>query len=263
MKGTAQRWFEPNLEYDDDDLPEVATCWNEFQDALKATFGEPDPEASAAIKLENLVMRDHHHLHKYDVDFNEYSALTGFNERALWTRYYRGLAPRLKDALVYAGRPRTLTRLRELSQELDLRYWERKEDDRFFPSASKQSISSSSRSSGTLPATSTSEKSSTTHPKSSSRTSTPAARSSTPAASSSKPNKPDLSKVLGPDGKLLPEEKERRKKNDLCMVCGGKGHFSDKCPHRKESVQARAANLEVVEESEDPSLGAESDDSSK
>ena len=107
------------------------------------------------------------------------------------------------------------------------------------------------------------DNSSTTHPKSSSRTSTPAARSSTPAASSSKPNKLDLSKVLGPDRKLLPEEKERRKKNDLCLVCGGKGHFSDKCPHRKESVHARAANLEVIEESEDTSPGAESDDSSK
>ena len=240
MKGTAQRWFEPNLELDDEDLPDFAVSWPDFEEALKTTFGEPDPVASATIKLENLVMRDHHHLNKYNVDFNEYSALTGFNERALYTRYYRGLAPRLKDALVYAGRPASLARLRELTQELDLRYWERKEDDRVHSSTSRTSASSSSRSYETLPATSSSDKAPTTHSKSSSRSSSPAPGSSTPADSSSKPNKPDLSKVLGPDGKLLPEEKARRKNNGLCMVCGSKGHFADKCLQRKDSARAEA-----------------------
>ncbi len=83
--------------------------------------------------------------------------------------------------------------------------------------------STSSWSFRTSSAMSTSDKTLTVNPKLLSRLSTP--------ASSSKPNKPDLSKVLGPDGKLLPEEKECHKKNDLCMVCGNKGHYSDKCPH--------------------------------
>ena len=256
MKDTAQRWFEPNLECDDEDLPDFAVSWPEFEEALRATFGEPDPVAAATTKLENLVMRDHHHLNKYNVDFNEHSALTGFNERALYSRYYRGLAPRLKDALVYIGRPATLARLRERAQELDLRYWERKEEERTNPSASK-TTTTPSRSSGTSSATYSADKSSTSHSKTASRSSTPAA---TPAASSS-PNKPDLTKVLGPDGKLLPEEKERRKKNDLCLVCGAKGHFSDKCPLRKDSAQARFAGLDSVEESEDPLTEAEFSDS--
>jgi len=86
-------------------------------------------------------------------------------------------------------------------------------------------------------------------------------RASTPPSSSAKTlksNKPDLSKVLGPDGKLLPEEKERRKQNDLCMVCGDKGHFADKCLQHKEAAQAHAVTLDDIEESEDSSSGAES-----
>jgi len=81
---------------------------------------------------------------------------------------------------------------------------------------------------------------------------------SSSSAKTSKSNKPDLSKVLGPDGKLLPEEKERWKQNDLCMVCGDKGHFADKCPQRKEAAQAHAVTLDDIEESSDSSSGAES-----
>lgn len=34
-------------------------------------------------KLDNLVTKGHHHLNKYNVEFNEYSTLTGFDECAL------------------------------------------------------------------------------------------------------------------------------------------------------------------------------------
>lgn len=243
LSGTAQRWYEPNIALDEEDLPDYALTWRAFEEALKATFGEPDPVASATQKLDNLYMKDHHHLNKYNVDFNEYSTLTGFDEKALYAKYYKGLAPRIKDGLALTGRPTTLARLRERAQGLDLRYWERKEEERSQPSASKASTSTS-RSSGTSSATSSSfpkPASTTTQSKSSSRF-------STPSGSSSKSNKPDLSKILGPDGKLLPEEKERRKQNDLCMVCGEKGHYSDKCPHRKDNSKGRAATLEECEE---------------
>ena len=70
-------------------------------------------------------MQDYHHITNYNVDFNEYSAITGFDERALYANYYRGLAPRIKDGLVFAGRSGTLTDLRTSAINLDLRYWER------------------------------------------------------------------------------------------------------------------------------------------
>lgn len=244
LKGTALRWYEPNLELPDDELPDYAMYWAAFEEALKATFGEPDPVTAATTKLDNLLMRDHHHITRYNVEFNEYAALTGYNDHALYTRYYKGLAPRLKDALVFSGKPTTLAGLRTRAQALDLRYWERKDEDRP-KGAPQQSSSSTSSSSHT-------SKSRDSHSKTHSK-------SSTPAASSSKSKKPDISNVLGSDGKLLPEEKERRKKNNLCLICASKDHFANKCPSRKTPVKARAADLESISDDDEQSPSSASE----
>lgn len=265
LKGTALRWFEPNLSLDEFDLPLHAYVWNTFEEELKATFGEPDPIASATLKLDNLTMKDSHHIARYNVDFNEYATLTGFDQRTLHAKYYKGLAPRIKDALVFARRPGNLEELRTRAQELDLRYWERKDEDRATaPSSGTSSAKpSSSKSFGGNAAASTSQSSRPNHAQS--RTSS---RATTPSASSSsappfKSKKPDLSKILGPDGKLLPEEKERRRKNDLCMICGSKNHFADKCPSNKDKSQARAAHLEELDEEPESEASASEDDSSE
>ena len=72
-------------------MPDYALNWDDFKEALKTTFGEPDPVSSASIKLENLKMKDSHHVTKYNVDFNKYATITGFDKRALFDKYYRGL----------------------------------------------------------------------------------------------------------------------------------------------------------------------------
>ena len=253
LKGTALRWFEPTLALPDHNLPYFAYNWDAFEETLKNTFGEPDPVQTATHKLENLRMQDYHHITKYNVDFNEYSAITGFDERALYANYYRGLAPRIKDGLVFAGKPDNLADLRTVAISLDLRYWERKDEDK--TKSSSGNIQSSSKShQGTSSATSTSMGSSrakSTHPKSTSRSSTPATS-----------KKPDLSKVLGPDGKLLPEEKERRKKNGLCIICASKDHMADHCPSRKENVRGKAAVLDPVDEGSDNAGSASEAESS-
>ena len=35
----------------------------------------------------------------YNVDFNEYLTITGFDEHAQYMKYYKGLAPHIKDGL--------------------------------------------------------------------------------------------------------------------------------------------------------------------
>jgi len=237
LKGTALRWYEPNLNLHEDDLPDHALYWDAFEEALKATFGEPDPVTSATTKLDNLVMKDHHHIARYNV------ALTGYNDQVLYTRYYKGLAPRLKDALVYSGKPANFNGLRTRAQALDLRYWEHKDEDR--PRA---------MSSGTSAATS-----STHVPRNNNSQSRTPSRASTPGASTSKVKKPDLSNVLGSDGKLLPEEKERHKKNNLCLICASKDHYSDKCPSRKTPTKARAAVLETISDDKEQSRNSASE----
>ena len=98
-------------------------------------------------------------------------------------------------------------------------------------------------SSSNAAASSSSSKSNSAQSHSTPRPSTPSASSS-----SSSTKTPDLSKILSPDGKLLPEERERRRKNNLCIICGLKEHFADKCPSSKNKTQERSACLEEIPE---------------
>ena len=91
LKGTALQWFKPNLSLNEIDLPLHAYVWTTFKYELKSTFGKPDPIVSATLKLDNLTMKDLHHIARYNVDFNEYSTLTGFDQCTLHAKYYKGL----------------------------------------------------------------------------------------------------------------------------------------------------------------------------
>jgi hypothetical protein len=247
LKGTALHWYEPNLVLDKDDLPDYTLYWGAFEEALKATFGKPDPVTLATINLNNLSMKDHHHIARYNVKFNEYAALLGYNDHALYTRYYRGLVPHLKDALIYSGKPTTLNGLQTRAQALDLCYWERKDKD--CPQGGSSGSSNARPSLGTSVATSSSHssKGQSTHFRPLSR----------PAAHAN-PKKPDIAKVLGPDRKLLPEEKECCRKNNLFLICTSMDHFSDKCPSHKDNSKACAATLEAIDEG-DQSEGSASE----
>lgn len=80
IKGTALRWYEPNITLGEEDLPDYPLYWGAFEEALKATFGEPDLVTLATTKLDNLNMKNYHHITRSNVEFNEYSALTGYND---------------------------------------------------------------------------------------------------------------------------------------------------------------------------------------
>src|SRR5260221_3014023 len=48
-------------------------------------------------------------------------------------------------------------------------------------------------------------------------------------------------RILGPDGKLKPEECKCRRENNLCMMCGKPGHATPACP---AATRGRVANLQ-------------------
>ena len=44
---------------------------------------------------------------------------------------------------------------------------------------------------------------------------------------------------LGKDGKLTPQERQRRMDNSLCLFCGKTGHIAKECP-KLSAIAARA-----------------------
>jgi len=205
LSGTALQWYEPNLELEDYNLTDFALDWEVFEETLKIT----------AHKLDNLTMRDSHHVTRYNINFNKYAVLTGFDKRALSTMYYKGLVPCIKDGLVYSGHPRTHRALQAQSQNLDLRYWEHCDEDRAYDKSTlvlhtRPSVSTSTSLSGPQP--------STLQPKTPTR-----------GATLATPRKPDLTKTLRSDGKLLPAVKKCSKNNSLCMIYSSDKHFADDC----------------------------------
>ena len=212
--------------------------WIAFIAELQSTFGPDNPVADAEHQLNHLQMKDGHRITQYIVDFNRLaSQVQGYGDSALQHYFYTGLPDRIKDELSWIGKPWTLDELHALSQEIDAHYWEHK--DELAHSSKSQSTSSPKPSnSGGNSSKSRQEKSKSSNTTSSASTS----------GSSKLANKPtsgstwlDLTAKLGKDGKLTADEQKRCLDNNLCMFCGGTGHFANKC--HKKAKQAKACTV--------------------
>ncbi|KIM56614.1 hypothetical protein SCLCIDRAFT_29444 [Scleroderma citrinum Foug A] len=200
----ALKWFEPDLlgMDDPDACPLWMTSWHEFIIKLQTTFGPHDPIANAEHQLDHLHMKDTHCVNRYVVDFNQItSQVRGYGDGALRHHFY-------SDSL------------RTVAQEIDARYWERKEE---VAHQNKTLTSTSTNTNTTSKSLGKSEKS-----KSSMGNSAQSSSSSNPTPK--KPGKtPKLSDKLGKDGKLPSEEHKRRFEQNLCMFCGGSCHKAKEC----------------------------------
>ena len=148
--------------------------------------------------------------------------------------------------------PNSLLKLQREVMKIDNRYWKRimekrREDGKGKNSASntnnskKQTLTESSSTNTSKPATS-----STSNQNQSSQS------KSRPKNSNNKPadnkGKNPLVDKLNKSRKLTLAEKERRKKNGLCMFCGAKGHLINDCDKRKQAeAKARAAKTSTSE----------------
>ncbi|KAG6327526.1 hypothetical protein ID866_11563 [Astraeus odoratus] len=246
LKGIALTWFKPDL------LntilgtePAWADNYSEFIIELTTNFGPHNPVSDAKHQLNNLSMKDGNHINKYIVEFNcLITQVHGYGEGTLHHMFYNGFPDHIKDEIACVGKPPHLVDLCTMAQGIDVHYWERKSEitcqtkNNPQPSSlSKQSSfgGSSSRQSG--------NSSSTTSLSSAGK------KPQQPSSSSSKPSfdssVPDLSGVLGKDGKLTAAERLCHIKNALCLFCGLPSHLAKDCP-RSMSCMAKACATQAA-----------------
>jgi len=238
----ALEWFEPDLLGAGDPLNRLIwmTNWEEFVIKLQTTFGPHDPVADAEHQLDHLRMKENHRANRYMVDFNRIvSQIRGYGDGALCHHFYTGLPDRIKDEISRISKPCILNSLRILTQEIDARYWERKEE---VARQNKTSTSTSTNAPNT--------KSGKTDKGKSSGNTAQSSSSSTPTLKSNKSGKTaELSDKLSKDGKLTSEECKHRFDMNLCMFCGETGHKAKDCPKSgSRAAKARAATTTTTSE---------------
>jgi hypothetical protein len=168
-------------------------------------------------------MKHDQHLVKYELEFIRLSTLTGWDSTYLAHHYYRGLPARIKDVMtnMVEDKPETLSGMRRLSMKIDQRYWERQRERVRFEKSSDKDLSS-------FPST---DNSNPANP-SSNNPNQQATLAKPPSASSSKFDTP--SHQLASNGKLTPQERQRRFDAGLCIYCAGDHKLAD-CPKRNAS----------------------------
>ena len=226
LRGTALDYFEPGLSAESE--PKRLSNFPLFRSELQTHFGPYDTFGNVEAELEQLVMKDNHKAVRFFVEFNWIVSRLGdeYGESALLCRTYLALLKRLKDEMIHHLKLVSLHSFCELVLHLNQHHWERrgeiacepgtpaKSDNKpnkpkplatpLTPNNNRraQSMASSSSTSGTLnpPATPKQTTAKTTNP--------------------AMPKKDDLTNKLGSDGKLTPQECQRRIDQGLCLLCG-------------------------------------------
>lgn len=249
LKGMALDYFEPDLlgAVTPGLRPLWMLDWQSFLYELQSNFGPHDPVAEAEAQLEQLRMKDTHRISKYIVEWNRLAnQVREWGPGALRRSFYIGLPDRIKDEIARHGKPDNIHDLRALAQQIDQRYWERKEEISRAPKAPVSNSSNnhnSSKSSSSAPTTSSAPK----DDKSKGTSTTSNSGSSgggNKKGNSTLPKSDAIAAKLGKDGKHLPEERQRRMNLNLCLFCGESGHSAKDCPKStSRASKARAATV--------------------
>ena len=223
LMGPALSWFEPGL---------FAPCppawvhhWDLFWTELESNFSPFDPVREAKAEIETLVMAEGSYSVTCFMEFNHLASRIQWGDHALLRQAYKGLARRIRNEMVHHDWPVTSRDLHKLVQAIDHHYWEWKAE-----------------------VTHEANPTSRVDPRNDLKTGkNPEAAPKGKAPENPKPG-PDLTRKLGKDGKLTPQEHQRHMDNSLCLFCRKTRHIAKECPRSSaNAAQACAAITELPE----------------
>jgi hypothetical protein len=259
LKGVPLDWFQGDFASWMDRSgtpPPWFTSYPIFLQELRRLFGPRDPVADATNALEGLKYKDSTKAARYTIEFNRHAHRTGWNDTALTRQYYKALPDRLKDEISRIGKPADLRTLQDLVSTLDQRYWERQSEI----SREKRSTSNPTSTSQQKTASADSRNdhrsgnNNSGGSKPNHQSKNKDQKKTPPANSSGSGNKTNsISDLLGPDGKLKPDERQRRIDNNLCLRCAKPGHMVSNCTFTpKAKPKGRAATISTTSSSATP-----------
>jgi hypothetical protein len=168
----------------------------------------------------------------YYVEFATLSAPLALNDEALCLNFYRGLHRDVKDDMAIVGRASTYDALVKQAIGLDQRQYQRRIEAK---SESGFSSSSTSQNKPRVPAN--------TRANNLPNPSNPP-KFNPPKSNPSNPPTPSNAKYYEskPRGPLSEEEKDRRKRSNLCVYCASPKHSIDNCP----GIAAKDAKVNIL-----------------
>ena len=260
LKGNAKEWFTNSFKVPRALRPDWLLTWDAYCEKLQEVWGLQDPGAAAEAELRKLSMSNSERVPNYIARFSIIQPrLSHWGERNLRNEFHRGLAPRIRKQWTTAGRtpPERLTDMMADAEQFDRAYWAEVEvarlngetGDANSQSRPANSLNprSSNKGSDHRNSTSTSGKSTSTNPRSHNSGSRFQPKSHTTSTPKSKERtaEPAYKKHLGPDGKLTPEERQRRVDNGLCLFCGKPGHSATNCRQKTPDFTSTSTNKSV------------------
>src|SRR5260370_2113479 len=235
LKKSTLEWFKIGvMEIDPRLAPSWRSNWPDFITEIRTHFGPLNPTRTLEIKLRHLSMQPDSRISEYLVRFNTLASRVSWGDAALCFQFYDGLPKRLKDKIAILGKPKSLREMVNVTVRYDALHWERQAEQsmnhQFDPKTIPPCPSEPPRAPTTNLLPTNCNSATTPHQPETSRTT---------------PHTPKpYDNVLGLDGKLKPEELERRHKNRLCLACGSGNHQANECPTSK---RGQATELQVPE----------------
>lgn len=202
--------------------------WNDFVAEFARMFGVANAVAEAEAKISVAKMKNDDRFTQWIVPWETDAFQTGWNFGALRWALIQALPARVNRALEHTPMPETYQAVKTLVETVDRSYW-----------ANRAAHSILGRAASTPTAQ---------------RNSGPPVRKAHPPTATTATNKPaipaDLPRAAAPRPPISQEERDRRRRERLCLNCGSPEHFLSDCPTRRVIARSTftADGEEVIEE---------------